>query len=123
MLSHLAWLKRDVAYSLRQMSRAPAFASAAVASLALAIAVNSTTFSVVTALLLRPVVASDRGDVVRIGRSRNGDSSFRTSSYRDFRYLREHASYPVDCIWRADQATDARRVRRGRDRVWRSGHR
>jgi predicted permease len=89
---HLAWLKRDIAYSLRQMSRAPAFASAAVASLGLAIAVNSATFSVVTALLLRPVVASDRGDVVRIGRSRNGDGSFRTSSYRDFRYLREHAS-------------------------------
>lgn len=89
---HLAWLKPDVAYSLRQMSRAPAFASAAVGSLALAIAVNSATFSVVTALLLRPVVASDRGDVVRIGRSRNGDGSFRTSSYRDFRYLRDHAS-------------------------------
>jgi len=83
---------RDLNYALRQLAGAPAFTFAAVVSLALGIAVNSATFSVISALLLRPLATTDDGDLVRIGRSTLGETAFRSSSYRDFLYLRDHAA-------------------------------
>ena len=56
MLRHLT---RDVAYSLRQMRRAPAFASAAVTSLALAISPwDPLTFGSIAAALLGVTLAA-----------------------------------------------------------------
>jgi predicted permease len=85
-------LGRDAAYGVRQLTSVPAFTLAAVVSLALGIAVNSAAFSAISALLLRPLSETDRGDLVRIGRSARGEQSFRSSSYQDFRYLSAHAS-------------------------------
>jgi len=81
----------DLRYAIRFLSRAPAFTVPAIVSLALGIAVNTTMFSVVNAVLLKPIAAPDNRKLVQIGRSRGGDGSFRSASYDEFRYVRDHA--------------------------------
>jgi predicted permease len=51
----LVELRRDLRYALRTLRRNPAFATAAAATLALAIATNTAMFSVLDAVLLRPL--------------------------------------------------------------------
>ncbi len=85
-------IRRDLLYAIRSLSRAPAFTLPAVASLALGIAINTTMFSVVNSVLLRPLGSFGTSDLVRIGRSTVGEEQFRSSSYDEFTYLREHAS-------------------------------
>jgi len=50
----LETLRQDLAYALRAIARAPGFAAAVVATLALGIGANSTMFSVLDVLLVRP---------------------------------------------------------------------
>jgi predicted permease len=82
----------DLTYAVRILRRTPSFTWPAVASLALAIALNATMFSVVNAVLLRPLGRSGDGDLVRIGRSQRGDRTFRSATLEEFEYLRRHAA-------------------------------
>ena len=62
-----AWLeatRRDVKHAARSLVRHPGFTSAAVTTLALAIAANSAIFSVVYAILLRPLPIQQPGELV-----------------------------------------------------------
>ena len=88
----------DLRYAIRFLSRAPAFTVPAVTSLAFGIAVNTTMFSIVNAVLLKPFVVNERGTFVRIGRSVSGDRSFRSVSYDEFTFLRDRASSFADLV-------------------------
>jgi predicted permease len=83
---------RDVRGAVRFLRRTPGFTVPAIVSLALGIAVNTTMFSVVNAVLFRPLGVPGDGELVRIGWSVRNDGSFRSASLDELRYLREHAS-------------------------------
>src|SRR5256885_11963794 len=58
-------VRRDSAYAIRQLTRSPLFAWVALVALALGIGANTAMFSVVNALLLRPLAYNDSGQLVR----------------------------------------------------------
>ena len=63
----LVWLERlwqDVRFGLRMLRRNPAFTAVAVATLALGIGANTAIFTVIDAVLLRPLPYPDQGRVV-----------------------------------------------------------
>src|ERR1700704_2309966 len=63
------WLddvRRDVPYAARGLARNPGFATAAVVTLALGIGATTAVFSVVSAVLLRPLPYTDSDRLVRI---------------------------------------------------------
>ena len=95
-LRHAFWLRghvrrlemisQDVRYGWRSLSRNPGFTAVAVATLAVGIGANTTIFSLMNAVVLRPLAAHDPDQVVRIvARSGTGaaGASSRRFSYAD----------------------------------------
>jgi predicted permease len=78
-------LRRDVLYALRQMRRAPGFAAVVIVTLALGIGANTAVFSVLNAVMLRPLAFAEAGRLVQIlsvkGAERMGPSA---PDMRDF---------------------------------------
>jgi predicted permease len=87
------WLEtflQDVRYGLRQLRRNPGFTAIAIITLALGIGANSTIFSFINALLLRPPSGIENpGRLVSIwNRMPNGQPM--QLSYPEYLYFREH---------------------------------
>ncbi len=82
---------QDVHYAIRTLRKRPAFTFVAIASLALGIAVNTTVFSWVQRILLRPLPGvRDAAEIVAIKTlAPNGD--LLDSSYPDFRDFRDQS--------------------------------
>lgn len=95
--SPLEWLVQDVRYALRAMRRSPGFTAIAVASLAIGIGANTTTFSVVDRLLLHtPAHVRDADRIHRVYFDLPKlDGSMEPTErawYRDYVALRDHVA-------------------------------
>ncbi len=84
-------MARDVKHALRMFVQSPAFAFAAVAALTLGIAVNTAIFSVVNAVLLRPLPYPDADRVVFfMSTSQNSPAGFSAASPAKFGHFRQY---------------------------------
>ena len=82
-VSFVETLFQDVRHGLRSMLRKPAFTAIAVIVLALGIGANTAIFSVVDAVLLRPLAYRDSGRLVTM--LMNGDGPVSVANYIDWR--------------------------------------
>jgi predicted permease len=91
------WIAQDVRHGLRSMRRNPAFTAIAVASLAIGIGANTTTFGAIDTLLLRtPAHVLDASRIRRVYFSLPGPGStgepFSETGYGTYLALRDHVS-------------------------------
>ena len=75
-------LGRDVRYAVRQMLRSPGFASVAVLCLGLGIGVNIAIFSMINAVLFRPMPVTAPERLIKVTRGESAGVSY--PDYRDF---------------------------------------
>src|SRR5688572_8976096 len=75
---------QDLRYAARWLRRSPGFAFVAVMSLGLGIGVNTAMFSLVDAVLLRPIPVSDPSSLVDVFTSSSDGDEYATTSYPDF---------------------------------------
>jgi putative ABC transport system permease protein len=91
-------LRTDVRYALRWLSHSPGFSVVAIASLAIGIGFNAALFSVVDALLLRPLPVERPDRLVDVyTRSGDGDTHA-TSSYPDYQDFRDQNQVFTDLL-------------------------
>jgi predicted permease len=84
-LRWLEWFWRDLRYAGRLCRRSPAFAAAAITSLALAIGANTVVFGVVNALMVKPLPVEAPEQLVFVQSAIAGAGSHSFPNYRDFR--------------------------------------
>jgi putative ABC transport system permease protein len=93
----------DVRYALRVMSRTPSFAVAVVSVLALGIGANTTIFSLVNAVLLRPLPFEEPERVVRIFTRTPGGRPFDLSAGKFYSWQRNTQSFEGMAMYRFTQ--------------------
>ena len=91
-------VSRDIRYALRWLARSPAFAVVAILSLGLGVGVNTAMFSLVDALLLRPIPVSDPDSLVDVFTSAGDGDLHATNSYPDFQDVKARNSVFSDMI-------------------------
>jgi predicted permease len=83
---------QDVRYGMRMLVRSPGVALVAVLTLALGIGANAAIFSLVDALLLRPLPVKDPSQLTVLANQQNGALQFNVFSVADYRDIREQTS-------------------------------
>jgi len=89
----LETLAQDVRYAFRGFRRSRGFTAVAILSLALGISVNTTLFSVINMLMLRPLPVRDPSSMVTLSSSQKGrDFVMPVFSYPEYRDIREQTA-------------------------------
>ena len=83
---------QDVRYSIRLLSRAPGFTAVAVITLALGIGANTAIFSIVNAVLFRPLAARAPREIVSLISHDQTGSFSNGFSYPDFEDIRSQTT-------------------------------
>jgi predicted permease len=86
----------DIRYAVRWLRRTPGFAAVAILSLGLGIGVNTAMFSLVDAVLLRPLPVENPNTLVDIFTSSIDSDRYATNSYPDFLDLKAQNSVFTD---------------------------
>jgi predicted permease len=86
---HSFW--QDLRYAARTLRNSPGFTIIAVVTLGLGMAVNTTVFSVINGLLLRPLPVPRAEQIAAISMQQTGIPGLQRFSYPDYRDLRQQA--------------------------------
>ena len=89
-------LLKDIRYALRWMRRSPGFSAVAILSLGLGVGVNTAMFSLVDALLFRPLPITSPSTLVDVFTSGGDGDGYATTSYQDFLDLKRQNTVFAD---------------------------
>lgn len=77
-------LSQDLRFGARALRRSPGFTAVALLSMALAIGVNTAVFSLINAIVLRPLPVKNPGELVALYAMNSKNSGYSTTSYPDY---------------------------------------
>jgi len=89
---------QDLRYAARTLSNAPAFTIIAVVALGLGMAVNTTIFSVINGMLLRPVPVPHAEQLTVLAMKQPGMSDFQRFSYPDYQDISRETNAFTDVL-------------------------
>ncbi|HEX5085702.1 MAG TPA: ABC transporter permease [Blastocatellia bacterium] len=111
-LSFLEEIVRNVRFSLRALRRSPAFAAAAILTLAIGIGANTAVFSIVNGILLKPLPYPEAGRLISVQHAAPGapgmmsaSGDLRLSASMFFTYVDNNRSFEAIGAWTARTAT------------------
>src|SRR5262245_55264577 len=110
-ISFLEETARNVRFSLRTLRKSPAFAAAAILTIAIGIGANTAVFSVVDGVLLKPLVYPEPERLVSISHFAPGfggvvdETGLRLSTGMYFTYSQENRSFEQMGVWNSAQVT------------------
>jgi len=94
----MSGLLQDLRHAVRLLFKSPGFTLVAVLTLALGTGVNTTVFSVINGILLRPMPVAHPEQIVVLATQQEGSSGFQSFSYPDYQDIRRQSDTFSDIL-------------------------